>query len=90
MRLLHDARVAGGVAARGVLAVGNAEQDHAAQAEPLDFLEFGGQLVGRDLAVPRHRADRLPQAFARANEQRQDQIRRRERDVSCTSRRTAG
>ena len=39
-----------------------------------NFFDFGRQLVGRDLGMARHRADRLPNSATRTNKQRQNQI----------------
>ena len=57
--------------------VGNAEEDHAAQAQFDGLGDFVGEHVGRELVIARHGGDLLSYAFARPDEERQDQIGRR-------------
>ena len=73
-RLLHDPLIAGRIAAVSVLGVGNAEQDHAPQAQFGRFLDFAIQLIGRKLIVPGHRADGRPHVLAGPHEQGQDEV----------------
>ncbi len=86
--LLHDAVI--GISARCdlVLGLGNAEQNHAADAELVRLFAFVHQLVHRKLRVPGHGADLAPHAFARTDEQRQDEIGRIEhasREPGCAA-----
>ena len=69
-----DAGVAGGIAAGGVFLGGDAEEDHAAQAQFGGLADFVGQQVGRELKIARHGRDLPTHVLAGANEQRQDQV----------------
>src|SRR5579883_819814 len=71
---LHDAVV--GVCPGGhlVLALGQSEQDHAADAQSLDLRALLDQFVNRHLVVARHGADLLADPFAGANKKRQNEL----------------
>ena len=64
--------------AAGVLGVGNAEEQHRADAERGQRRRLAGGQVGREARVARHRRDRLAQSLAGADEDRRDQLRRRQ------------
>ena len=83
---LHNAVV--GVGARGglVLRLREAEQNDAADAERLHLRALAYCFVDRHLAIARHGADLAAHALARADKQRQDELRGRSR-VSRTRRR---
>jgi hypothetical protein len=66
--LLHDALLAVRIAAGRILLAGNAEQNHAAQAESFRLATLLGDEIDRELRLPRHRTDRLADAFARPGE----------------------
>ena len=53
-RALNDAMVAVGVLADRILGFGNAEQDHCGDAELMDFLRFGNDVLNRLLVDSRH------------------------------------
>ena len=73
---LHDAVVVVGAGGHLVLEFRQAEQDHAADSQRLDFGALLDQLVDRHLVIAGHGADLAADALARADEQRQDELRR--------------
>ena len=76
--VLHDAVVGVGAGGHFVLGFRQAEQDHAADAERLHFGALLHQFVNGQLIVAGHGADFAAHAFARADEQGQDELRRME------------
>ena len=73
-RFGNDPRIAHGVGSGGVFFGGDAEENHAAEAQLCHLANFLGQQVGRKLIVAGHGRDLLPEVFTRPDEQRQDQV----------------
>ena len=61
---------------RFVLRIRQSKQDHATDPQTADFFALTNQAVNRHLELPRHGADFAAHSLARANEQRQDELRR--------------
>ena len=72
--LLHDAVIVVGAGGDFVLRFRQSEEDYAADAERLHLGAFLHQLVDRELVIIRHGADLAADAFARANEERQNEL----------------
>ena len=89
-RALDDSLLAVRIAAQRILAIGNAEQDHSAQAQVGGCLDLFGRLIGRELAmagqVPRSAGARFAPSgrTAAAPDWPDCSV------VSCTKRRMAG
>ncbi len=77
-RLLHDALVFQRAGAGRVLVLGDAEEDERPDAEFAGRADFVDERIDAELVVARHRGDLLPDAFPGPDEQRQDQVARRE------------
>src|SRR6185369_1069538 len=71
--LLHDPVLGYGLRADGILRLGQAEQDQAADAERGKPRRFIGSHVGRHPEDARHGGDRSMDARTRLNEERRDQ-----------------
>ena len=74
--LLDDAVVGISAGSQLILGFWNAEQNHAADAERVRLGAFGNQPVDGKLRVAGHGFDFAAHAFARANEQRQNEVAR--------------
>ncbi len=79
---LHDPVVGVGFRRRFVFVFRDAEQNHAAEAEPLGLFALLHQLIDRKLVIAGHGADLSADSFTGADEQRQDQMRRVEVSLS--------
>jgi hypothetical protein len=73
-RQLDDAVLGKRAAPCLVLGLGQAEEDDRRDAERLQLVDLGGQLVERELEDARHRRDLVAQAGARLHEQRVDEV----------------
>ena len=73
-RTLHDSVIVVSARSLFVLRLRQPEQNHTADIQTPRLLAFFDCRIDRQLAMRRHRADRLPNAFARANEQRQNKV----------------
>ena len=73
-RALHLALVVPGLAAVGILALGDAEQDYRRDAGRVRLARGAHHLVDRYLRHTRHRADWTFDVASRADEERLDQV----------------
>ena len=73
-RPLDDAVVVERTGPGRVFAFGDAEQEKCPDAQLGGGADFVGESVHAELILPRHRADLLAHAAARADEERQDKI----------------
>ena len=87
-RLLDDPVVVVGAGADVVLLLGDPEEEHRADPEPLQRSALHDELVDRASHDPREPRQRLGNALARTHEERKDEIGERD-GVSRTSARSA-